>query len=159
MGASSVSDRALLKEKGAFYTPRSMAAFLVDWAVRLPTDVVLDPSCGDGEFLTESIRRLRELGANAFQALSQTPGKRVVNHPATSSGVTSGPRRPSITMGPPHGGACSPDWAPASDAGFWERTDTGSGTRKGVWIQTPPTSETHAHRCRPAAGEEGGGER
>lgn len=63
-----------LKEKGAFYTPPSMARFLVSWAVRSATDTVLDPSCGDGEFLVQSIRRLRELGAEREAAAEQVRG-------------------------------------------------------------------------------------
>ena len=66
--------RVLLKEKGAFYTPPAMARALVDWAVRTAHDSVLDPSCGDGEFLVQAIRRLRELGASQTQALDHVLG-------------------------------------------------------------------------------------
>jgi adenine-specific DNA-methyltransferase len=51
------------KHFGAFYTPETMAAVLVDWAVRESTDTVLDPSFGGLVFLGEADRRLRELGA------------------------------------------------------------------------------------------------
>ena len=108
--------------------------------------------------VTEDWRRVRIGATRSLAVLCQTPGKWVVNHLAASSGVASGPRRPDMSLGPLSGGACLSDWAPASDAGFWERTDTGSGTRKGGWSSTPPTSETHVHRCRPVAGDEGGGE-
>ncbi len=40
------------KEKGAYYTPADVAHTLVRWAVRNETDRMLDPSCGDGQFLT-----------------------------------------------------------------------------------------------------------
>ena len=39
------------KRSGAYYTPESVAATLVRWAVRRSTDRLLDPSCGDGRFL------------------------------------------------------------------------------------------------------------
>ena len=41
------------KRNGAYYTPESVAAMLVRWAVRSPDDVLLDPSCGDGRFLAQ----------------------------------------------------------------------------------------------------------
>ena len=39
------------KESGAYYTPDTVAAALVRWAVRKETDTLLDPSCGDGRFI------------------------------------------------------------------------------------------------------------
>ena len=39
------------KERGGYYTPRDVAAYLVRWAVRSDTDLLLDPSCGDGRFI------------------------------------------------------------------------------------------------------------
>ncbi|HEX8375247.1 MAG TPA: N-6 DNA methylase, partial [Geminicoccaceae bacterium] len=39
------------KESGAYYTPGAVVATLVRWAVREPTDRLLDPSCGDGRFV------------------------------------------------------------------------------------------------------------
>ncbi len=42
---------AAQKARGAYYTPDEVAATLVGWAVRQPSDHLLDPSCGDGRFL------------------------------------------------------------------------------------------------------------
>jgi len=39
------------KSLGAYYTPAPVAESLVRWAVRAPTDRMLDPACGDGRFL------------------------------------------------------------------------------------------------------------
>lgn len=39
------------KRLGQFFTPPHVAAALVHWAVRRNDDRILDPSCGDGEFL------------------------------------------------------------------------------------------------------------
>ncbi|OOY14469.1 N-6 DNA methylase [Thioclava sp. DLFJ4-1] len=39
------------KANGAYYTPNAVVRSLVSWAVRDETDVMLDPSCGDGRFL------------------------------------------------------------------------------------------------------------
>lgn len=39
------------KRSGAYFTPTDVARALVAWAVRSPSDRLLDPSCGDGQFL------------------------------------------------------------------------------------------------------------
>ena len=39
------------KETGTYYTPHAVAASLVRWAVRHPNERMLDPACGDGQFL------------------------------------------------------------------------------------------------------------
>jgi adenine-specific DNA methylase len=40
-----------------------MATFLVQWALRSPTDTIFEPSCGEAAFLIEAVSRLRSLGA------------------------------------------------------------------------------------------------
>jgi len=40
------------KECGAYYTPVEVAVALTKWAVRHSSDRLLDPSCGDGRFLS-----------------------------------------------------------------------------------------------------------
>lgn len=40
------------KQLGQFFTPSDVANSLVQWAVRAPTEALLDPSCGNGEFLS-----------------------------------------------------------------------------------------------------------
>lgn len=40
------------KLRGGYYTPEDIASFIVRWAVRNPDDTVLEPSCGDGSFLS-----------------------------------------------------------------------------------------------------------
>jgi hypothetical protein len=39
------------KEAGAYYTPDEVVSCLLAWAVRQPSDRLLDPSCGDGRFI------------------------------------------------------------------------------------------------------------
>lgn len=46
------------KLRGGYYTPASIADFIVLWALRNVDDTILEPSCGDGSFLA-SIRRRR----------------------------------------------------------------------------------------------------
>lgn len=46
------------KKRGAFFTPLPIAQFLADWAIRSPTDIVLEPSCGEAVFLEAAGRRI-----------------------------------------------------------------------------------------------------
>ena len=48
----SVKTAETAKENGAYYTPDAVAAALVRWAVREDPDTLLDPSCGDGRFIS-----------------------------------------------------------------------------------------------------------
>lgn len=48
-------DSSLLrKSRGAFFTPRAVARFVADWAIRTAADDVLEPSCGEAVFLHEA---------------------------------------------------------------------------------------------------------
>ncbi len=49
---------------GAVYTPPRVASALVRWAVRSRHDRVLDPSCGEGVFLSAARTHLADLGNN-----------------------------------------------------------------------------------------------
>ncbi len=62
--------RSLAKQRGEVWTPRHVAALLCRWAIRSPTDRVLDPGSGRGIFLFEAYRRLLELGASVSRARS-----------------------------------------------------------------------------------------
>ncbi len=55
----------LRKNLGAFYTGRSAADRLVEWAVGDGSDAVLDPSCGDGVFLDAVNSKLQALGCSS----------------------------------------------------------------------------------------------
>lgn len=54
------------KARGAFFTPRKLTGFLSRWGIRSAEDRVLEPSCGDAEFLISSLKRLQDLGAGAL---------------------------------------------------------------------------------------------
>jgi len=45
---------------GEYYTPRAVTAFMVDRIDPKPGEILLDPACGTGGFLTCSIRHMRE---------------------------------------------------------------------------------------------------
>lgn len=67
-------DEEKRKDLGAVCTPSQVAKFLVKWAIREPTDTILDASAGEGIFIQESISRLRDLGASESQICSQVFG-------------------------------------------------------------------------------------
>lgn len=52
------------KARGAFFTPAEIARFIADWAVRSPSDTVLEPTCGEASFLLSAGERLRVLGCD-----------------------------------------------------------------------------------------------
>ena len=45
---------------GEYYTPRAVTAFMVDRIDPKPGEMLLDPACGTGGFLTCAIRHMRE---------------------------------------------------------------------------------------------------
>ncbi len=50
------------KLRGGYYTPQPLADYLSNWAIRNPTDSVLEPSCGDGAIVASSATRLDKRG-------------------------------------------------------------------------------------------------
>lgn len=53
------SDRKL---RGGYYTPTQLADYLSNWAIRSPSDNVLEPSCGDGSFVVSATNHLDSAG-------------------------------------------------------------------------------------------------
>ena len=56
------------KARGAFFTPAGIASFLVNWAIRSPADVVLEPSCGEAVFLAAAYQRLSSFASHSPKA-------------------------------------------------------------------------------------------
>lgn len=50
------------KLRGGYYTPKAIAEFLCRWSINADTQSVLEPSCGDGNFVESAILRFKELG-------------------------------------------------------------------------------------------------
>ena len=72
---------ALRKSRGAFFTPLAVTEFLTKWAVRGPSDHVLEPSCGDAAFLIPAAKMLQERGASTEAIAAQLQGFDI--HPAS----------------------------------------------------------------------------
>ena len=58
------------KARGAFFTPPELCRYMAEWAIRAPTDRVLEPSCGEAAFLLAAAERLACLGVSPAGALS-----------------------------------------------------------------------------------------
>ena len=52
------------KLRGGYYTPKKIAEFIATWAIRTKNDEILEPSCGDGSFISAIADRLHEMGAS-----------------------------------------------------------------------------------------------
>lgn len=64
------------KKSGSYFTPDDVAASLVAWACRAPSDRMLDPSCGDGQFLASHANSvgIEQNPISAHQAVARAPG-------------------------------------------------------------------------------------
>lgn len=49
------------KLRGGYYTPMPIAAFLAEWAIQTPKSSILEPGCGDGNFLEAAARVLLDM--------------------------------------------------------------------------------------------------
>lgn len=67
------------KDSGAYFTPDQVVTSLVRWAVRKPSDRLLDPSCGDGRFIAAHPRAVgvEQDYLSAEQARQRAPGRLV----------------------------------------------------------------------------------
>ena len=51
------------KLRGGYYTPKPLADFLTEWAIRTGKELIVEPSCGDGNFVVSALERLQSLRA------------------------------------------------------------------------------------------------
>lgn len=70
------------KLRGGYYTSSEVASWLCSWAIRSSTDYVLEPSCGDGSFLTAAAKRFVELGARDSTIAKHLTGIEIVSDEA-----------------------------------------------------------------------------
>jgi adenine-specific DNA-methyltransferase len=73
------------KLRGGYYTSSELAQWLCDWAIRTPKDRILEPSAGDGAFLTAAAKRLTELGRQAQWIPRQLTGVEIIETEAEKS--------------------------------------------------------------------------
>lgn len=73
------------KVRGGYYTPEPLAAWLSRWAIRKPSDRVLEPSCGNGAFVVAASTQLTNLGCPAVKTASQITGVELIAREAVEA--------------------------------------------------------------------------
>ena len=66
------------KLRGGYYTSSAVAEWVCAWAIRSPTERVLEPSCGDGAFLEAAAKRFAELGTRSAAIARQLTGVEII---------------------------------------------------------------------------------
>lgn len=66
------------KLRGGYYTPDEIAKFICKWAIDVNTQCVLEPSCGDGNFIEAAIRRFNEVGINGQDLVGRIKGVELI---------------------------------------------------------------------------------
>ena len=62
------------KLRGGYYTPSPIAEFICSWAIQSEDDLVLEPSCGDGNFIEAAIHRFNEIGISGEDLYGRIKG-------------------------------------------------------------------------------------
>ncbi|MGN6604510.1 MAG: Eco57I restriction-modification methylase domain-containing protein [Ginsengibacter sp.] len=73
------------KLRGGYYTPQDITTFICKWAITKPTQKVLEPSCGDGNFVEAAIQRFLELGVRKNKLFGLVQGVELINAEAEKS--------------------------------------------------------------------------
>ncbi|OWP83930.1 SAM-dependent methyltransferase [Flavobacterium davisii] len=73
------------KLRGGYYTPQPITDFICKWAITNPMQKVLEPSCGDGNFIESAIKRFKELGVQDNQLYGLIQGVELLEIEAEKS--------------------------------------------------------------------------
>jgi adenine-specific DNA-methyltransferase len=73
------------KLRGGYYTPQAITDFICKWAITRPTQKVLEPSCGDGNFIESAIRRFQALGVPKNKLFGLIKGIELIEDEAEKS--------------------------------------------------------------------------
>ena len=73
------------KLRGGYYTPQPIADFICKWAITEPAVRVLEPSCGDGNFVEAVIQRLLEIGVPENELFGRVKGVELLAEEAQKS--------------------------------------------------------------------------
>lgn len=80
--AKIVEDLNSKKLRGGYYTPREIADFMCKWAITDPLQRVLEPSCGDGNFIEASIQRFNQLSVTGDNQYGKITGVELIDSEA-----------------------------------------------------------------------------
>ncbi|MBU8901664.1 MAG: N-6 DNA methylase [Victivallales bacterium] len=75
------------KLRGGYYTPKEIARFLSKWAITKETQKILEPSCGDGNFIEEAILRFKELGVDEKGLKGRIKGVELIEEEALKAKI------------------------------------------------------------------------
>lgn len=73
------------KLRGGYYTPQAITDFICKWAITNPNQRVLEPSCGDGNFIESAICRFIELGVPNDKLFGLIKGIELIDDEADKS--------------------------------------------------------------------------
>ncbi len=73
------------KLRGGYYTPQAITEFICKWAITKPKQKVLEPSCGDGNFIEAAIQRFLELGVPKNKLFGLVQGVELIDKEAEKS--------------------------------------------------------------------------
>lgn len=85
MGVALGGTKDIDKLRGGYYTPKPIADFICRWAIRSPAETVLEPSCGDGNFIESAIQRFMELGLSHEELLGHLQGVELMEEEAAKA--------------------------------------------------------------------------
>lgn len=72
--SSRFKDLSADKLRGGYYTSKPVSQWLSEWAIENKSMTILEPSCGDGSFISSAIETLKNLGATNAEAKNQVTG-------------------------------------------------------------------------------------
>jgi adenine-specific DNA methylase len=75
------------KLTGGYYTPPEIAKFICDWAITSNTNTVLEPSCGDGNFIEACINRFKEIGLHQDNLYGHIKGIELIKNVAIKASL------------------------------------------------------------------------
>lgn len=70
------------KLRGGYYTPQGIANFICRWAITSPLQKVLEPSCGDGNFVVAALKRFNEIGVSVENLQNSIKGVELIEEEA-----------------------------------------------------------------------------
>lgn len=85
MATGTIENIDLKKLRGGYYTPQPITDFICKWAITKRIQKVLEPSCGDGNFIESAIRRFKELGVPNNKLLGLIKGIELIEEEAEKS--------------------------------------------------------------------------
>lgn len=73
------------KLRGGYYTSSDLTRWIVEWAIRTADDRVLEPSCGDGAFLSAAADQMLALGVTGQAVDKQLVGVEIIETEASKA--------------------------------------------------------------------------